>query len=100
MYLYDPVELHFLFMQLIISRSSDIIIIFSRCCKLLLQEAVLTVKQTDLMAKSGMNIITRTYRGHVGKQIVIKWYDGKSVISKMPEFTKPWSAAQTSTGKV
>jgi hypothetical protein len=47
------------------------------------------------MAKSGMNIITRTYRGHVGKQIVIKWYDGKSVISKMPEFTKPWSAAQT-----
>jgi len=46
------------------------------------------------MAKSSRNIITQTYRGHVGKQFVIKWYSNKSVISKMPVFTKPWSSGQ------
>jgi len=46
------------------------------------------------MAFSKNNMLTKTYRGKVGNQFVLKSYSGKSVISKIPVFTKPWSEKQ------
>jgi len=46
------------------------------------------------MAYSKTNMLTQTYRGKVGDQFVFKNYSGKSVISKVPVFTKPWSEKQ------
>jgi len=39
-------------------------------------------------------MLTKTYRGKVGDQFVLKNYSGKSVMSKIPVFTKPWSEKQ------
>ena len=46
------------------------------------------------MAFSNTNMLTKIYRGKVGDQFVLKNYSGKSVISKIPVFTKPWSEKQ------
>ncbi|MEI8005082.1 MAG: hypothetical protein WCI48_02675 [Bacteroidota bacterium] len=46
------------------------------------------------MAFSKTNMLTNTYRGKVGDQFVLKNYSGKSVMSKIPVFTKPWSEKQ------